>query len=159
MKNQRKAFGVRRPARDNAKNVKLRLKVDRNIFYSTTRTYPLHIHTEQNTHTAKKTIRNLPTLTLFGLTFCRCFLCFATRATFSIYFGSCIFQGTNGKLFLFSLSPALCVSLSVIYLSLPRYYSRSLPSPDWQSESSLWCLGVRVMYDWDWQWNLAWDCI
>lgn len=159
MKNQRKAFGVRRPARDNAKNVKLRLKVDRNIFYSTTRTYPLHIHTEQNTHTAKKTIRNLPTLTLFGLTFCRCFLCFATRATFSIYFSSCIFQGTNGKLFLFSLSPSLCVSLSVIYLSLPRYYSRSLPSPDSQSESSLWCLGVRVMYDWDWQWNLAWDCI
>lgn len=160
MKNQRKAFGVRRPARDNGKNVKLRLKADRNIFYSTTHTYPhTHTHRTKHTHTAKKTICSLPTLTLFGLTFCHCFVCFATRATFSIYFGSCIFQSTNGKLFLFSLSPTLCVSLSVIYLSLPRHYSRSLPSPDSQSESSLWCLGVRVMYDWDWQWNLAWDCI
>lgn len=69
---------------------------------------------------------------------------FATRATFSIYFGSCIFQSTNGKLFLFSpsssltlfsLSPTLRVSLSVIYLSLPRHYSRSLPSRDSETQS------------------------
>lgn len=98
-----------------------------------------------------------------------CVCVFATRATFSIYFGSCIFQSTNGKLFLFSLSPTLRVSLSVIYLSLPRHYSRSLPSYRLVvgvSESSLWCLGVRVMYDRDCQWNwdrvqgeLDWDCI